>query len=145
MQETWKDIPGYDGYYQASDLGQIRNKHGKIFKSCDARGYRIVTLNGVSKRVHGLILLTFVGPRPEGLQCRHMNNDPSDNRLSNICYGTRAENDADKVKAKAEADAIDVFHIKYLRNLGFSWKQISKLVGMNVTTIRYRMSLGCFS
>jgi hypothetical protein len=42
--------------------------------------------------VHTLVLLTFVGPRPGGHECCHGNGDPSDNRLSNLRWGTRGEN-----------------------------------------------------
>jgi DNA invertase Pin-like site-specific DNA recombinase len=48
--------------------------------------------------VHQLVLLTFVGPLPEGQEVRHLNGDRSDNRLENLCYGTRKENANDAVE-----------------------------------------------
>lgn len=47
---------------------------------------------GNSKLVHALVLLAFVGPRPDGFDILHMNHVPTDNRLSNLRYGTRSEN-----------------------------------------------------
>jgi hypothetical protein len=46
--------------------------------------------------VHTLVLEAFVGPCPRGLECRHLNDDPSDNRLENLCWGTRLENAEDR-------------------------------------------------
>ena len=42
-----------------------------------------------------MILETFVGPRPEGQQCRHLDGDKSNNSLVNLCWGTSLENHAD--------------------------------------------------
>jgi len=42
--------------------------------------------------VHQLILKTFIGEPPEGMEVLHVNGDPSDNRLSNLRYGTRTDN-----------------------------------------------------
>ena len=45
--------------------------------------------------VHQLVLLAFVGPCPSGQECLHRNDIGNDNRLSNLRYGTRFENQAD--------------------------------------------------
>lgn len=47
-------------------------------------------------KVHRLVLESFVCPRPEGAECRHLNGDPSDNRLANLRWGTSADNKADQ-------------------------------------------------
>jgi hypothetical protein len=51
----------------------------------------------VRRDVHRLILETFVGPRPPGKQCRHLNGDSLDNRLENLAWGTFHENFADRL------------------------------------------------
>ena len=100
--EIWRNIPGYEGLYQASSLGNIKSLyrfvkcvHGgrrsvpeRILKPgrfCKA-GHVSVTLgkgtNG--KPVHQLIALTFIGPRPKGADTRHLNGDPTNNRLDNL-------------------------------------------------------------
>jgi hypothetical protein len=46
--------------------------------------------------VHHLVLEAFVGPRPEGMECRHLDGDATNNNLSNLVWGTPKENAADK-------------------------------------------------
>lgn len=63
-------------------------------------GYRLLTLCAGGKRtnrpVHQLVVLAFIGPRPEGMEVRHLNGIRSDNRLENLMYGTKKENMADR-------------------------------------------------
>ena len=102
IQETWKDIPGYEGLYQASNLGRIRSfKRNNISilkpgKNRDGSGYYIVKLylNSVKKNasVHRLVWTAFNGPIPEGLQINHLNENKSDNRLENLSLCTAKEN-----------------------------------------------------
>lgn len=49
----------------------------------------------VLRLVHRLVLETFVGPCPEGMECRHLDGNPANNRLENLCWGTPTENVAD--------------------------------------------------
>jgi hypothetical protein len=44
------------------------------------------------------VLEAFIGPRPENCEVRHLDGDPSNNRLDNLAWGTKAENQADKVR-----------------------------------------------
>ena len=103
MEETWKDIPEYEGLYQASTLGRIRSverfvpgKKGffKLMKSVilkhttAGRGYASVMLskNGVTKRwnVHRLIALTFI-PNPNNLpEVNHKDENKKHNVCSNL-------------------------------------------------------------
>lgn len=66
----------------------------------DSRGYPIVriTRNGIRRHylVHRLVLEAFVGVCPNGYQCRHLDGDPSNCHISNLCWGTTKENDSDK-------------------------------------------------
>ena len=48
-------------------------------------------------RVHNLVLTHFAGERPEGKIARHLNGNYLDNRLTNLCWGTHAENTVDKI------------------------------------------------
>lgn len=114
-EENWKDIPGYEGYYQVSDKGRVkrvkypRKKTGGILSPCDYIGYKSVQLcmNGIPTmhRVHKLVMLAFVGMRPDGLEINHINGVPSDNQLSNLEYVTHEENmrHADKVLGRWDA------------------------------------------
>ncbi|KKM63215.1 hypothetical protein LCGC14_1513630, partial [marine sediment metagenome] len=49
-------------------------------------------------RIHRLILETYIGPRPKGMECRHLNGNPADNRFENLCWGTHVENSQDSIK-----------------------------------------------
>lgn len=50
------------------------------------------------RRVHHLVLEAFVGPRPAGMETRHLNGVRADNRLENLAWGTPTENAADKIR-----------------------------------------------
>ena len=100
IQETWKDIPGYEGLYQASNLGRIRSfkyNNVRVLKPGKTREgyYRVILyLNSVKKNasVHRLVWTAFNGPIPEGLQINHLNENKSDNRLENLSLCTAKEN-----------------------------------------------------
>lgn len=72
-------------------------------RTCVTRkGYRQVSLwrdgGGHSLFVHALVAQAFIGPRPEGLEVRHLNGDPLDNRPENLAYGTGSDNRADSIR-----------------------------------------------
>lgn len=99
--EIWKDIPGYEGIYQASKLGQIKSlkrpfvKKDRILKPryCQ-KGYvqAILLKNKIEKsyKVHRLVMLAFVGPSKLGVN--HKNGIKNDNRLENLEYSTAKQN-----------------------------------------------------
>ena len=102
MKEQWKDIPGYEGYYQVSNTGKVKsltgyykNKRSILLKHSLSRGYSRVLLCVNNKRksiyVHKLVMLAFVG-ESNGLQVNHINGVKTDNRLSNLEYVTQSEN-----------------------------------------------------
>ena len=105
--EIWKDIPNYEGIYQASNLGRIKSLERidvrghrvkeKILKpSRDRYGYYQVILCKNSKlkayRVHRLVWSAFNGQIPENMQVNHINEIKSDNRLENLNLMTCKEN-----------------------------------------------------
>ncbi len=51
-----------------------------------------------SRNIHRLVLEAFVGKRPKGMECRHLDDDPLNNNLSNLCWGTRQENVNDAMR-----------------------------------------------
>ena len=53
--------------------------------------------------VHCLILEVFVGPCPEGMICRHLDSNPANNQLANLCWGTHQENYEDTRPAREES------------------------------------------
>ncbi len=95
--ETWieSDVPGY--------LVSSEGRMAKLMSLTPSKnGYvqlSIPTSKGAKTRIrrylHDLILTTFVGPRPEGAVARHLNDTPTDNRVVNLAWGSRSENQFD--------------------------------------------------
>jgi hypothetical protein len=96
--ERWLPVPGYEGFYEVSDLGRVRSlarqgTYGRTLKPIpDSHGYLRVVLSCDKRRrgryVHQLVLLAFIGPCPTGHEVRHGPAGKLDNRLSNLSYGT---------------------------------------------------------
>lgn len=102
QQCTWKPIPNHENY-SVSDDGRIRNSKGRELRGRDiGSGHLQVALYTDGKRserqVHRMVLAAFVGPCPEGMEVRHLNGIPGDNRLLNLAYGTSAENKRDMLR-----------------------------------------------
>lgn len=105
MTETWKDVVGFEGLYQVSSYGQIRN-HTRILKPDSVGGYIRVrlTVNRIVYRrmVHRLVLEAFSGPCPNGLECNHKDGIKTHNNIGNLEWVTRSENIRHAVKLNPE-------------------------------------------
>lgn len=106
---TWKPIPRYEGYYEASDAGEIRRSDGYIVKArtqapgkTNTGGYLIVDLtkdgNRKTRKVHQLVATAFLGPIPPGKEVCHNNGRKTDNYPDNLRYDTRSQNILDQVE-----------------------------------------------
>lgn len=68
-----------------------------------------------------LVMLAFVGPRPDGLDVCHGNGNPADNRLENLRYGTRSENMRDALRhgtintLKLTSDQVREIRARYVK------------------------------
>jgi hypothetical protein len=113
-KEIWKDIPGYEGLYQASNLGNLKSLERIIphsYLNCmvtrkekilnyknDLRDYYDVnlTVNGKRKKfkVHQLIAMAFLNHKPDGHKyvVDHIDNNRLNNNISNIQVITHREN-----------------------------------------------------
>lgn len=119
MIEEWKDIEGYEGLYQVSNLGRVKRSKGKYMKSerilmlfINTPGYLQVMLckNNKCKKftVHRLVANAFI-PNPENKpQVNHIDEDKTNNKVSNlewvtakenVNHGTRNERSSKKIKA----------------------------------------------
>ena len=148
-KETYKDIPGYEGQYQVSVRGNVRsldridargyNRKGKPMRySLTAKGgYRQVSLCKGGKikcyTVHKLVALTFIGPRPEGMDIDHWDKDPSNNKLCNLNYMTHADN---IYRSKKNMSS---------QHRGVSWHKASKQWMVTIYTDGKEVYLGYFT
>ena len=97
--EEWRDIPGYESFYQVSNLGNVRSiRFNKIrnMKSWDSNGYRAVELylnnNGYTVGIHRLVALAFI-PNPENKpEVNHKDRNRSNNNVENLEWVTQSEN-----------------------------------------------------
>lgn len=117
MEEIWKDIEGYEGRYQVSNLGRVKalsrtveghNQHGKWTRTEPAKimaqklqntdRYQVCLRDADGKRttfyVHRLVAMAFVPGYFEGATVNHKNEDHHDNRADNLEWMTKAENNA---------------------------------------------------
>lgn len=111
QEEIWKDVPGYEGYYQVSNFGRARSLNrvleqsnctrlmkGKILSpGSDSYGYKTVSLHRNRKcktnRIHSLVYKSFVNQNiKKGLVIDHINNNHLDNRVENLQLITHRQN-----------------------------------------------------
>ena len=97
--EIWKDIEGYKGHYQVSNMGNIkslkRSKHLILKGTPNGNGYKLVGLylNGVKYYpVHRLVALAFCSGYEKGLHVDHINGIKTDNRAINLRWVTHRQN-----------------------------------------------------
>jgi hypothetical protein len=146
--ERWLPVIRYEGLYEVSDLGRVRSldrlvggsrgpasqiSRGRILKPClGRRGYLHVSLsrdgNVEHCDIHLLVLEAFVGPPKPGQEGRHGPNGKLNNRLTELCWGTRPENCADKLR-----DGTDNQGMKHAN---------AKLTDIKVREIRTRAAQG---
>lgn len=158
--EIWKDIPGYEGQYQASSLGRIRSldrvltlhrkngncinrlMKGRILRPgqfCKSGHVSVVLGHGaIGSPVHQLVALTFIGPCPEGKEILHNNGIPYDNRVENLRYGTRRENILDVFYQGGKWRKLsleDVEEIKFALYCGFRNVDLARQFGVSQSVI----------
>ena len=117
MNEEWRPVVGWEDLYEVSDQGRVRSSDrtvhckngrtrrykGRLLKPQKSGGgyLQVALCRGDKPRrsyIHRLVLAAFAGPCPDGMETRHLNGNPADNRLANLQYGTRSENNLDRVK-----------------------------------------------
>ena len=114
MQEVWKDVAGYEGYYQVSNMGKVRSvdrkvRHSGTFtriaygktlrqKTSSTGGYCTVGLrrdghDPEQKKVHRLVAIAFI-PNPDNLpEVNHIDEDKTNNCVANLEWVTHKQNE----------------------------------------------------
>lgn len=154
--ENWKNVLGFEGLYEVSDLGNVRSVDrevttslgtvkrykGKLLKGCkDKDGYARVRLSkdGVhyDRKIHRLVLQAFIGDTE--LLVDHINHIRDDNRLENLRYVDKSENMKNqlphkrygKIFATNEIETIEFTTIKEAVAAGFNKSAIYGVINGN--------------
>lgn len=98
MQEIWKDIEGYEGLYEVSNMGRVRNRFGRILTQDYKKGtqYKRVHLCKDNKAkhysTHRLVAIAFL-PRIEGKDTvNHLDHNKENNCVDNLEWASLKEN-----------------------------------------------------
>lgn len=152
-----KPIPNHPQYSITEDGRIWSNKYKRWLKpSRGTAGHLQIGLckNNIRvyKYIHRLVLETYIGSCPEGMECRHLNGNPADNRLENLCWGTHKENAQDMIEhgtcrlmgaygaanpaSKLSDQDRQLIKHKYATGL-FTQKELGILYRVHPTTIHY--------
>ena len=126
--------------YTIDRNGTVYGINGKPLIGDSTDGYRKVKLGNKWEYVHRLVLLNFVGECPLGFQACHRNSDRTDNRLSNLVWGTRKRNANDRKKmgnytCKGLPPA-EKQRAQYLYEQGYSIEKLMKEFDVDGRTLR---------
>lgn len=159
-----KAIPNFPNYCITKDgkvwskpkSGTGWSKNGRWLKpGNDTDGYLQINLFNDEKRftrkIHRLILETYVGPCPIGMECRHLDGNCQNNFLSNLKWGTGSENSYDAVRHgtapgfinKGEGHGMAKLTEKDVRMIIYMWK--TKLFTQREIAEQYNISNGTVS
>lgn len=116
-EEVWKDIVGYEGSYQVSNIGRVksldyhRTGEENILKLCkNTAGYLKVELWKNNKRksfkVHRLVATAFIDNPEKKPQIDHINTIKTDNRVDNLRWCTAKENSDNPISRKRFLDNV---------------------------------------
>ena len=151
-KEIWRIITQYPKY-EASTLGRIRYRpdlshhNAKPIRKAtlDKRsGYFIICMNICNNRTQNepvgrLVLNAFVGPCPSSkYECAHWDGNKSNNKLSNLRWATRIENQRDILRhGRRPLKVVDaeVATIRHLYAQGMSTRQLARQFGIGKSTV----------
>ena len=163
MNEEWREVVGFSDY-EVSSQGRFRRvtggqgaKAGLVLRwhVCVSTAYPTIRFFKDGKQsarcVHQVVAQAFHGPRPEGMQVRHLDGNTMNCNASNLSYGTAVENGQDKVRhgrssygeknPKAKLTADGAAAVRTAKAAGESAKDISARFGLSPSTV-HRIATG---
>jgi len=139
MIEIWKDIEGFEGYQVSNyggikscrpvnGIGGLKDIYRLLKLPVDRKGYYRIALRRNNKPikmfVHRIVLETFVGLCPNGMEARHLDGNSQNNYVENLTWGTPTENRHDRIKHGTHNRGEDhpmtklkVIEVKQIKNL----------------------------
>lgn len=161
--EIWKDVVGYEGFYQVSNLGQVRSvveaqktgrgHSGKMLTQYKVKGYMIVNLSkhGIAKHrgVHRLVADAFLNNPTHLPQVNHKDENPENNHVDNLewCdskynvnYGTRTERCSGEHHGRSVLTKSDIAFIRRNVKVGdmeFGIKGLARMLSVGETTVSH--------
>ena len=148
--EIWKYINGYEGLYEISNKGRVRNAEGRILKArTQNKGYFYVTLHSNHKErkftIHRLVAEGFIPKINEFNQVNHINGNKKDNSVENLEWCNQRLNynhgmqkflyshNENHYFAKLTNEQVRT--IPTLFKIGFTRTTISRILNVNVSSI----------
>jgi len=153
--EEWRPVSGLEGVYEISSHGRVKRiltnaasfKEPREIKAQMTAGYRSILLRTPAGRrrflIHRLVATAFIGPPPtREHECAHWDNDRLNNRVTNLRWATKTENQLDKhrhgtmppqrgsLNHVARLTESDVVEMKRLRRAGLFNRQIAQRFGV---------------
>ena len=164
-EEIFFYLPGYRWEYQVSNYGRVWSVPRRVRKRCGTRpigghfmkellldkGYKSIKLGkgplAGPTGVHRIVLETFAGPKPENLQCRHLDGNPGNNKMDNLVWGTAKENSQDRIRhgtqargednGNAKLQDADISEIHQLYTSGLTFDEIGGRYGVSGEAVRF--------
>lgn len=139
----FKPLP-YSNKYYVSKTGEIWSKKlGRLMSPYRHKidGYLQLSINGICKKIHQLVLEAFRGMCPHGMEACHWDGNPRNNKLSNLYWGTRSDNVRDSVRHNThpvvKLNKSKVINIKKMLRDGVRQSTIAKIYQVDQSTISY--------
>jgi hypothetical protein len=100
----WRLVPLYPNY-EVSSTGDVRNTITKrpLLPWGHASGHLYVTIGGITRQIHHIVMAAFGPPRPFGQECRHLDGNPLNNSVDNLAWGTRKQNIEDVIRHRGKS------------------------------------------
>lgn len=150
LNEVWKDVLGYEGLYEVSNLGKVKSiKNNKILADRkDNHGYFQVQLYkkgvGKSHKVHRLVLNSFSENKLKNLQVNHIDENKTNNNISNLEWVTPKENSNHGTRTARSAEKHKIEIVAKTQSGIFypskSGKDLSKKLGVHPSNIFHVLS-----
>lgn len=153
MVEEWRPVVGYEGYYQVSNKGRVRNaKTLRVLKTwINNGGAHMVTFSVNKKRkgctISRLVAAAFIGPCPENSIVLHGKKGRNYHGVDNLSYGTYEQNNGvDRVRDGTDnrgenhgCAKLNEMQVRVIRRLleskSMTQKEIADIFGVETTTI----------